>query len=146
MPIPKKCEDAIFNKMAPLTKRQMPLYSNVGRGLRGDPSYLAIDTSNNPPDIVGYHVDILSGDASVDFTLPVMDLVPKLHYVMYEGVQEIDGINMIGYWIEYTCDITINGDTFTFWTFDTPFTPTMPFNGDEVPEPVIIDEDGDDDA
>ena len=141
MAIPMQYEDAVFNKMAPDTKRQMPLYSNVGRGLRGDPSYLTIDASQNPPNIVGYHVDLLRGEPDVDFTLPMMNLVPNLHYRMYSGVREIDGVNMNGYYIRYYCDVEINGEMWTFWCFDTPFTPTTPFNGSVIPEDQLIDQD-----
>ena len=131
------------NRMAPDSQRQMPLYSFVGKGLQGDPAYLYLNDENpSNPVIEAHHVDLVHDIDTILFSIPVQDLCPKLHYELWQGVRDIGDVNMWGYWIHYTCYITINGSTTEFWTFETPFTPTVPFNGDTIPNDEIISQDG----
>lgn len=136
--IRKKCAQESYihsyaNKMVPRSQRQIPLYSQVGKGLRGDFCTLELqEGGSNPKIMCMYHDQLYDGSGSPRppyWQLPLVNLVPKLHYEVWEGVREIDGTLYNVYWIRFTCDVTIVEQTYTFWTFDTPYTTTSPFVG-----------------
>ncbi len=127
--------------MAPLSERQMPVFSQMGKGLRGDNAMIAFNDNGENSSLQGEYFNQMTGETSQLWDLPLMDLVPRLHYQVWKGVRTLDGETMWGYYIRFSCDITMQGDTVTFWTFDTPFTVTNPFYGTTIPEDTVIDSD-----
>ena len=129
------------NRMAPMSQRQMPVFSQVGKGLRGNNAKVELTSDGVNSKLVGKYFNQLDDTESTLWQLPLINLVPKLHYQVWEGVREIDGVNMCGYYIHYECEVTIENEAVTLWSFDTPFTMTHPFNGDTVPADTMTDSD-----
>lgn len=130
------------NGMAPLSERQMPLYSQIGKGLRGDSATIDLQQENDEVKLIGKYFNQMTEQVETVWELPMLNLVPKLHYEVWRGVREIDGEAWWGYFVRYTCDVKIGSDTHTFWVFDTPFAVTSPCYETVIPEDHIIDTDG----
>lgn len=129
------------NRMAPLSQRQMPVFSQVGKGLRGDSFAVELNEDGASTSLEGKQYNQMTESIETIWSLPVMNLVPQIHYQVWKGVREIDGILMWGYYIHYTCSMEMFDDPVTFWSFDTPFVYTNPFFGINVPADEIIDSD-----
>ena len=133
---------AYANNMPPLSKRSMPVYSQVGRGPKGNDAALIIEgTIPQNLKLVGRTYDWITDQAFDTAELPLMELVPHIHYQLWKGVRRIDGADRWGYYIHYSCDVTMNEHTYEFWEFTTPFTPTSLFSGGPIPDDELIDED-----
>lgn len=143
----KKCAQDQYvhsyaNKMAPFSKRQMPLYSQVGKGLRGDSATIDLQMDGEPK-LVGLYFNQMTEKTETLWELPLLNLVPKIGYKVWEGVREVDGSLRLGFYISFSCSVTIGeGHQYVFWSFDTPFVPTGNFHGEVIPEDHIIDERG----
>lgn len=132
---------AYANNMPPNSKRSLPAYSQFGRGPKGDSALLAIDDSEaDNPKFVGTVYNWYTDETHETFELPLMNLVPKLHYQVWRGVREIDELYHWGYYVRFSCDIMIDNSPHVFWTFDTPFAITGNFYGATPPADYIIDE------
>lgn len=129
------------NKMAPLSQRQMPVYSHVGKGLRGDSAAFIYDGEGSSAIIHALYYNQMTDQVEEFWNLPVIDLVPKLHYEVWRGVRNIDGELWWGYYIKYRCDFTINSVAETVWAFETPFAITSEFQGENIPPDEKIDSD-----
>lgn len=136
--------------MAPKSERQMPLFSHVGRGLRGDAFIVEIEDGG----FVGKKRDSVTGEDTVEWQLPFSAMSPQLHYQMWECVREIDeddpehGRNpyWYGYYIKYRYAVNTpeDGDV-TLWEMETPVAFTKRYTGREpLPEDRMIDTDEED--
>lgn len=142
------CNDETFvkayaNNMVPNSKRQMPVYSQIGRGPKGNDAALVLDQEDpSNPKFISRIYNYTTDELTDIFELPLIFLVPKIHYQTWRGVREISGVNWWGYYIKFSCDISFDGgDPIVFWVFDTPFAITDPFNGETIPPDYIIDSD-----
>lgn len=129
------------NRMAPFSQRQLPVFSHVGKGLKGDSSIIQINTDDYLfPTIECLYNDVLNETQRLAWSMSMTSLIPRIYYEMYQGVREIDGVNYVGYYIKYSCGTKINDEfAYKFWEFDTPFTIMYPFNGSQIPADYIID-------
>lgn len=128
------------NRMAPMSHRQMPVFSQVGKGLRGDSSRITLQEDGANTYLQGEYDNQMTGETEELWQLPLLDMVPQLHYEVWQGVEELDGVATWYYYIKFTYSITIDGSTRTFWTFNTPHTYTNPFHGTTIPAETKIEE------
>ena len=134
-------EQNYIDNMAPDSQRQMPVFSQVGKGLPGDSAIVAINLDGAESTLRGFKQDGATGELSTQWILPLATLVPKLHYEVWRGVRTIDEVKHWGYYIKFSCSITIDNDSLTFWEFETPFAITSKFlGGGTVPADYKIDE------
>lgn len=128
------------NHMAPVSQRQIPAFSQMGKGLRGDSFEILLNSNGQSSQLEGKYYNQMTEEESTIWTLPLSDLVPQMHYKIYEGVREIDGVNMWVYYIEYTYTLTMQGETATLANFVTPYTQRYPFNGTTIPVDTVIEQ------
>ena len=129
------------NRMAPFSHRQMPVFSQVGKGLKGNDFEIEVNEDGTSSELIGKYHNQITDETIESWRIRLTDLSPKLHYETWKGVREIDGVNWWVYYNRFTCNQTLNGDTITYWTFDTPFAIMYPFNGAAIPRDTKIDSD-----
>ena len=129
------------NRMAPLTRRQMPVFAQVGKGLQGNSFKILVDTTGGDVKLVGQRHDELDDEDIVDWELALSDLVPVLHYELWTGVRVIDDVMCYVYWYVLKCVTTVGSTEVVLWEFDTPYVKRFEYSGDdEPPADTKIDE------
>ena len=128
------------NRMAPLSHRQMPVFSQVGKGLRGDNCKVELEGNGIDTKMVCHYYNQLNEQTSTLWEQPIIDLAPQLHYEMWEGVEEFDGAPMWYYYIIFKYSIVIDGESHEFWNMTTPHVYTRPFTGTTIPGESKIEE------
>ena len=131
--------ETYINHMAPSTRHQMPVFSQVGKGLPGD-SY-RIDLEQDGADIrfVGKIYDHYHDTETVDWELDLAELFPRQEYELWQGVRTINDVPCYVYWIIYRSTIIFNNETVVLWTMQTPYVKMYEFDGDIPPEDEMID-------
>lgn len=125
------------NNMAPESERQMPVFSQVGKGLRGDNCVLELVEVAGEKQIACVYNNQMTGSSETLWMLPYTELAPEPHYKVWRGVREINDVYMWVHWIEFECWVA----GVYVWAFSTPITAEYPFIGEEIPEDAIIDSD-----
>ena len=129
------------NRMAPLTRRQMPVFSQVGKGLQGNSFRIEVDTSNDDVRLAGIKHDECSDEDTQEWELLLSNLVPVLHYELWTGVRVIDDVLCYVYWYVLKCVMTVDDSEIILWEFDTPYVKRFEYSGDdEPPADTKIDE------
>ena len=149
---PEDIEKHYFNHMAPNSQRQLPVFSHFGKGIPGNSAKLYIDIGETL-DIVSESSNEYTGEQEIPFRIPLDTMIPRIHYELWNGVQEVNGFYMEGWWIRFFADIDIRVsldnntheivEHYDLWSMNTPFVPTEVFHGSVIPEPTIIDTDVD---
>lgn len=128
------------NRMAPLSHRQMPVFSQVGKGLRGDNAQIELHEDGINSYLRGVYYNQMTEDTEELWQLPLLNIVPRLHYEVWEGVEEFDGTAMSYYYIIFKYSITMYDQTVELWNMTTPHVYTHPFYGTTIPAESKIEE------
>ena len=126
------------NSMAPKSIRQMPIFSQVGKGIPGDASRLTFVENGADSYLKCTHVDAITKAEEQEWLIPISKFMPMLRCETWVGVRTItqhtgDDVNMWVYYIRFIYSINISGKEHIIWTFDTPWTQTRPFLGGTIP-------------
>ena len=129
------------NRMAPLTRRQMPVFAQVGKGIPGNSFTIEVVVDGTDTSLVGISHDSFTDTDTTEWTLNISNLVPVLHYELWTGVRVIDDVMCYVYWYNISCVTTISGTQVTLWEFDTPYVKRYEYSAeDEPPADTKIDE------
>lgn len=117
------------NQMAPRSQRQMPVFSQVGKGLRGDTTTLEREGQGADTDIVCKYYNNMTGEVDEQWRFNVAELTPKLEYELWRGVRSVEGVYYNVYYIVLTCVQIINNGRNEMWSLVTPYTPISKYTG-----------------
>lgn len=131
--------ETYVSHMAPSSRHQMPVFSQVGKGMPGN-SY-KIDLDQDGPDIrfVGKIYDYYHDTETVDWELDLAELFPRQEYELWQGVRVINEVPCYVYWIIYRSTIVFNDEKVVLWTLQTPYVKMYEFEGDDPPADEMID-------
>ena len=147
MPVPEQIVQNYANHMVP-GQRQMPVFSHVGKGEKGDSCWIRLDEDGFLSSIKAfqYNEQHPEMEAIETMSVPLLNLIPKPHFNMYRGVRDEDqsgnpfGAAMWVYWIEFWFDISMYGSTLRWWSFTTPYTEIAPYyDNAPYPDDELID-------
>lgn len=128
------------NRMAPKSRRQMPVFAQVGKGPRGDEYQVKLKGAGESTRIACDHLNNSTGETTEEWSFPVSALVPTIKYKVYEGVRTIDDEDWWVYYVNVVCYMTLNDEQFQLWAFTTPPATMKRFLGGTVPADTIIDQ------
>ena len=123
--------------MASECQAQVPVFSKVGRGLRGDSFRIEETIEDSKTTLTGISTDHTTGDDAEDWKVILTDTMPTIGYRLYQGVRTIDGQPMNGWYLRLRSKVA--EAAFPLWEFDTPFTPISKYTStDPIPADEII--------
>lgn len=121
------------NRMAPKSRRQMPIFAQVGKGPKGDEYRLSIEGSGLDTSIVCTYTDNATGDQEQLWGIPLASIAPQFYYTVYQGVRDLEGVPWLVYYMNIRCVMEYDGEAFDLWSFTTPPTFIRRFGGGTVP-------------
>ena len=128
------------NRMAPLTRRQMPVFAQVGKGLKGDSFSIELEEAGTEVNLVGKYISSEDDTVETEWSYDLGKLFPRIHYELWEGTREINGVLCWCYWIIYRCTIQYDETTVVLWEMTTPYVKMYEYMGGGGDEDTKIDE------
>lgn len=132
-------ESEYVRHMAPGTRRQMPIFAQVGKGMPGDSFTIECAVSNGTVFLEGRAINSMTNENELIWSKPMNEVIPQLHYSKFSAVREIDGILWNGFYIVFSYKIGHEDSPTTLWETSLPFFPTTKFFGQTIPEDTIIE-------
>lgn len=127
------------NKMAGHSRRQMPVFSQVGKGIPGNAFVVELQQSGIDVNLVGKTYDQLNEEYIEEWNISLSDFVPSLHYELWTGVRTIDEVLCYVYWYNIKASRIVEDDEVILWEFVTPYVKRYEFAGGEPPADTMID-------
>lgn len=129
------------NHMAPASRRQLPVFAHVGKGIPGNGFIIDVDYEDDDTVLVGKIIDNWNDEVTEAWRLSFADLVPVLHYELWTGVRIIDDVLCYVYWYKIKAVTTVDQTEITLWEFTTPYVKRFEYSAeDEPPADTKIDE------
>lgn len=133
--------DSYANHMPPDSGHILPVFAQVGKGLRGDSFTVEYDNSDAAnPTLKGIYHDLVRDQDTEQWSINMIDFAPNIECEVHQCVNYMESFDkyMLGYYVRTTCSVMNTN----LWTFDTPFVPIQEYVGEDYEYDEVIDSTG----